>query len=731
MTPDTLTLFGVGGSGKAVFIAPIGCADDLRVTIQDTNIVSVTPMSVNSVITQVFTITGLKVGSTIVKIDYAGTTPLCQESGSRFLTVNVIEPPAIIQQPASQTVTTGADVTFKVIATGGLLRYQWALNGVHIDGATGSVLTITNVQPTNAGDYSVTVYNPAGAVNSAIANLRVTNIVLLPFSDDFAGPNNVIGGTNGVGRGFNVGATREQGEPLHAGKPGANSVWLTWRPPVTGVVTLSTLGSGFDTLLGVYTGTTVSNLTEVASDNDSAGFLTSELKFFAVAGADYHIVVDGFHGQQGGIVFSWDLVPSQNPLTQIITQPTDQSAPTDNSVSLVVGFESPEPVQVQWFRDGVLVRDVSASGFDSLDFGKLNRQDVGNYFCRIVPTNAPTDILRRVFSRLVRVQIHVRGDGAVVHNIFTRDKFFEAADAASSPAGQALQKSNGRRHAGGPATGYTGTQIFSTFGSTKDPGEPNHCGVPGGASEWYSYVPPTNGLLRITTDGSDFDTVLAVYVIPPGQPVTYENLQSVSCDNDSGVNGRTSAVNFPATPDQIYYLAVDGVNGERGTAQLNYELDVPPVITQQPSSRTVSAGGNVTLNAAATGSPAPVYQWRLNGFDLAGATNASLTLTNFQSANEGSYTVVASNSTGTVTSAPAWVFLNSPMRLGLEGVNNGGQFQMSLIGLAGTNYVLQASIDLTTWLPVATNNSPTGIWNFTDPDSSNFSYRFYRAIQGQ
>jgi len=59
-----------------------------------------------------------------------------------------------------------------------------------------------------------------------------------------------------------------------------------------------------------------------------------------------------------------------------------------------------------------------------------------------------------------------------------------------------------------------------------------------------------------------------------------------------------------------------------------------------------------TLNAAATGSPAPVYQWRLNGFDLAGATNASLTVTNFQSANEGNYTVVASNSTGTAASAP-------------------------------------------------------------------------------
>ena len=62
--------------------------------------------------------------------------------------------------------------------------------------------------------------------------------------------------------------------------------------------------------------------------------------------------------------------------------------------------------------------------------------------------------------------------------------------------------------------GYTGTQIFSTVGGDKDPGEPSHCGEPGGASSWFFYKAPRTGVMMVDTKGSSFDTVLAVYVGP-------------------------------------------------------------------------------------------------------------------------------------------------------------------------------------------------------------------------
>jgi len=74
---------------------------------------------------------------------------------------------------------------------------------------------------------------------------------------------------------------------------------------------------------------------------------------------------------------------------------------------------------------------------------------------------------------------------------------------------------------------------------------------------------------------------------------------------------------------------------------------------QVPAGQGVVAGGTITLNASASGTPAPTYQWRKDGTPIAGATGASLTLTNLQVADSGTYTVVATNSAGNVTSSAA------------------------------------------------------------------------------
>src|SRR5258705_316553 len=90
--------------------------------------------------------------------------------------------------------------------------------------------------------------------------------------------------------------------------------------------------------------------------------------------------------------------------------------------------------------------------------------------------------------------------------------------------------------------------------SDAPPAMPLHCGIAGGASEWFAWQCPTNGTAVINTDGSSFDTVLAVY-IGPGD--SYSTLSNVACDNNSGTNGRTSRVTFAATSGTIYFIAVD------------------------------------------------------------------------------------------------------------------------------------------------------------------------------
>ncbi len=78
-----------------------------------------------------------------------------------------------------------------------------------------------------------------------------------------------------------------------------------------------------------------------------------------------------------------------------------------------------------------------------------------------------------------------------------------------------------------------------------------------------------------------------------------------------------------------------------------------PVITSQPASQAVKMGGTVTFIVVATGTPSPTYQWRKNGTAIMGASNASYVIFNLSSSSAGTYSVLVTNSQGSVTSSGA------------------------------------------------------------------------------
>jgi uncharacterized protein (DUF2141 family) len=87
---------------------------------------------------------------------------------------DLLQRPSISQDPLSQTVDAGTDVTLQVVATGTPpLRYQWRWNGHDRAGAVDAILLLTNVTLSQAGAYSVLVSNRAGGVTSAVAQIVV------------------------------------------------------------------------------------------------------------------------------------------------------------------------------------------------------------------------------------------------------------------------------------------------------------------------------------------------------------------------------------------------------------------------------------------------------------------------------------------------------------------------------------------------------------------------------
>lgn len=119
-----------------------------------------------------------------------------------------------------------------------------------------------------------------------------------PFNDDFA-TKATLTGINVRVRASNIGASAETGEPGHAGIPGSHSLWWTWTAATTRRVVVSTTGSGYDTVLAVYTGSTLGTLQAVSSNDDAASTTTSSTTFNVTAGTTYQIAVDGKAGAVG------------------------------------------------------------------------------------------------------------------------------------------------------------------------------------------------------------------------------------------------------------------------------------------------------------------------------------------------------------------------------------------------------------------------------------------------
>src|SRR5262249_499696 len=98
--------------------------------------------------------------------------------------LTVVFRPAITAQPADQTVTWGNPANFSAAASGTpTLYFRWQKDGVNltdgngISGSTTATLTISAAQPTNSGQYRLTVTNAYGTAQTTNVNLFVTPIV--------------------------------------------------------------------------------------------------------------------------------------------------------------------------------------------------------------------------------------------------------------------------------------------------------------------------------------------------------------------------------------------------------------------------------------------------------------------------------------------------------------------------------------------------------------------------
>ena len=110
------------------------------------------------------------------------------------------------------------------------------------------------------------------------------------------------------------------------------------------------------------------------------------------------------------------------------------------------------------------------------------------------------------------------------------------------------------------------------------------------------------------------------------------------------------AVVYLGTGTHVLQWQAESIFGPSCVAYLDQVSYVPgatlPTITSAPApAQNVAAGSAVTFSVGVIGTPLLLYQWQFDGQNLAGATNASLTLSDVQATNAGNYSLIVSNNT--------------------------------------------------------------------------------------
>ena len=450
--------------------------------------------------------------------------------------------------------------------------------------------------PATFGLYTIEVQ----AVDSAGVTASATRTVEYVRVNDNLGPIAPLSGTNLTLHSSTVEATRQKGEPNHAGVAGGRSVWWVWRPTVTGVVTIDTFGSDFDTVLGVYTNAIpfltpapITNLTTVAAnDDDSANPPLSRVKFTAFAMQTYYLAVDGRDGFAGNVVLNLRHSRSQagpNDFLSAATRvfPTSTTTQTGNNIG--ASKEAGEPqhagnpggASMWWRYDGPatpVTISTAGSTFDTLlavytNVSILNRE-----------VNPPMENLRLMLSN----DDAATGTNRTSLLDFTPRPgtiYWVAVDGYngaqgtirltfSHPSQQGPRPTNDLFRNATIVLGTSALLNLNTFFATSEAGEPPQIAPKFGAkSVWYRWVAPTSGPVYLTTKGSDFDTLLGVFI---GTNIT--NLAFVaSSDDDGGL--ATSALTFTASAGTEYQIAIAGFQGAGGDLVLT--LNQPSTLAPQ------------------------------------------------------------------------------------------------------------------------------------------------------
>jgi len=666
-------------------------------------------------------------------------------------TLTVVDP--VLTPGATRSVVAGTTVSLVPGVVGSSPRtLQWTFNGASLAGATQSLLTLTNIQLTNAGTYGVRVSNAYGSATGVVAALTVlpplnpwgangTVSLVAPQPDRkllVAGSFTTLGGQpcSNFGRLNRDGSMdtsfRGQGLPLALitqpdGRIIAgwtNGVWRmnsdgtldpSFTPPILGIpgsaaATCFALqpdgklvvgGSYIDTVNGVP----CANLFRLNADGTlDAAFSHPDYIYSLALQSDGKILVGGFTN-----------------LSRLNPDGTLDAGFQPASTFWVFG------VAVQ--GDGKIV--VLAGGYGSNGDYIVRLSEDGSLDSGFTPlawpgtSSNPTAIALQADGKVIwsdwasaelfRLNSDGRLDGTFQHGPDAANEL--SAFAMEADGAVVIGGSCGyldglvRRCIGRVASGELATQTLAFDGATIT-------WLRGGSSPeaWRT-------TFETSTNGLDWSYLGAGTGVPGGWELT-----GLSLPPSSTIRAR-GYVAQPGGMTSIPRTLGTCVNG----GGIVESIIGPPLLPAPPATPVYTAGTTATLDAAAEGTEPLTYQWLFNGTNLSGATNGLLVLPNVEPNAAGSYSVIVSNALGTATGVIANLAVVPPLLTTITPQLVISNTTLTICWQAGygLNYQVQSATSLTSpnWSNVGSATTAFGpTQTVTQTLTSTAGLRFYRVV---
>jgi uncharacterized delta-60 repeat protein len=681
-----------------------------------------------------------------------------------------VDDPIIVDSPASQSAVTGQAVTFDVTAIGtDPMTYQWRQGGTNLAGATSTSLTLHSLELSEAGNYDVIVSNKFGSVTSAVATLNLTVATFDPFDPGASGqvfalvPQSdgmiLVGGafTNLAGQAWNrLGRVYVDGSPDATFTGGASG----------SVYALALQPDGKIVAGGLFTNLAGRACNRLGRLNTNGSF---DVTFLANASSTVYALALQSDGKivVGGSFTNLASQPCTN-LGRLNTNGTLDTTfkPNPNSTVYALALQT---------NGGIVV----GGGFTTL------AGQACSYLGRLT-TNGVFDTTFSATANSLVVALAVQADGEIlVGGNFTTlagvsrtsigrlttngapDLSFNPGANVNSYVVALAVQTDGKILVGGNFDQLSGVACTNlgrlTTNGLIDTAYSD--GTNGGYV--YSLAVQTNGCLLV---GGSF-TNLAGYVRQDLGRLfnTTAAAQTLSCVTSnitwlrSGSEPEVWRTTFESSLDGLNWTSLGAGSRITGGWQLT-GLSLPTNATIR--ARGYAAGGYhggsgfFVESIAAVLPPAPAsnplsilvddasfgFHSNLFGFNFSAASGqavvilASTNLVNwvaiqtnlvatngaifFSDANSGKYPRRFYRAMLFNGVLPPPSFLAGTGNLGMSS----GQFGFNLGGVVGQTFVIQASSNLVNWVPLTTNVLTASPLRVTDPGSTNFARRFYRAL---